>query len=50
MSDKGMMIIDNLVKKIEGYKPDNGESHAGQIIEVGDGIARIAGLADVKYH
>lgn len=50
MSDKGMMIIDNLVKKIEGYEGENKPSDAGQVIEIGDGIARVAGLSNVKYH
>ncbi len=48
MSDKAHTIVDELRKKIEGYQPSETAGAAGTVLEVGDGIARIAGLDDVK--
>ncbi len=50
MSDKSAIIIDNLVKKIENFESKDSQIDAGQVVEVGDGIARVAGLSKVKYH
>lgn len=50
MKDQGAIIIDNLIKKIENFESKDTQVDAGQVIEVGDGIARVAGLSNVKYH
>lgn len=40
-------IVEQLKKQIEDFKSDSKEQSFGQVIEVGDGIARISGLSDV---
>lgn len=50
MKDHGAIIIDNLIKKIENFESKDDQVDAGQVVEVGDGIARVAGLSKVKYH
>ncbi len=40
-------IIEQLKKQISGYKNTNQEEVVGEVIEVGDGIAKISGLDDV---
>lgn len=50
MKDHGAIIIDNLIKKIENFESKDDQVDAGQVFEVGDGIARVAGLSKVKYH
>ncbi|MBI2589662.1 F0F1 ATP synthase subunit alpha [Candidatus Berkelbacteria bacterium] len=37
-------IIDHLRRRIQGYKPEAHQTAQGTVIEVGDGIARVAGL------
>ncbi len=41
-------ILDTLRKEIAGFKAEAQVSHVGTITEVGDGIARLSGLSDVK--
>ena len=40
-------IIENLKKEIEGFKKEIKAEKIGRVLEVGDGIARISGLAEV---
>jgi len=40
-------ILEALRKQIEGYKSGSYIEKVGHVMEVGDGIARIAGLSDV---
>ncbi len=40
-------IVEQLKKQIEDFKSDSKEQSFGQVIEVGDGIARISGLSEV---
>ncbi len=39
-----------LRKHMEGYKPDLERQQVGQIVEVGDGIARISGLPNTSVN
>ncbi len=39
-------IVEQLKKQISDYKSDNKEQIVGQVIEIGDGIAKISGLDD----
>ncbi len=41
-------LIDEIRRKIDGYEPGTGDGDAGTVIEVGDGIARVAGLGAVQ--
>ncbi len=41
-------IIQKLKDQIEGFNPAASVSHVGTVTEVGDGIAKINGLSDVK--
>ncbi len=41
-------IVQNLRKKIEGYQPTTETGKSGIVLEVGDGIARVAGLDEVQ--
>lgn len=41
-------IIQKLKNQIEGFDPKASVSHVGTVTEVGDGIAKINGLSDVK--
>ena len=48
MSDLITQITDDLQKQIEGFKPELNISDIGVVLEAGDGIARVKGLANVK--
>ncbi len=48
MADLIKQITSELQKQIEGYQPEIGFSDVGSVLEAGDGIARITGLANVK--
>ncbi len=48
MTDLIKQITTDLHKQIESYHPEMGLSDVGNVIEAGDGIARVRGLADVK--
>src|SRR5512136_487492 len=48
MADLVKQITSDLQKQIEAYQPEIGVSDVGTVLEAGDGIARINGLADVK--
>jgi F-type H+-transporting ATPase subunit alpha len=48
MSDLIKQITGDLQKQIEGFKPEFNVSEAGAVIEAGDGIARVHGLANIK--
>lgn len=48
MSDLIKQITGDLQKQIEGFKPELSVSDFGAVIEAGDGIARVQGLANVK--
>jgi F-type H+-transporting ATPase subunit alpha len=48
MADLIKQITTDLQKQIEGYKPEIGFSDVGTVLEAGDGIARVTGLANVR--
>jgi len=48
MSDLITQITGDLQKKIEGFNPELSISDIGVVLEAGDGIARVQGLANVK--
>lgn len=48
MTDLIKQITADIQKQIETYQPELGLSDVGNVIEAGDGIARVRGLADVK--
>ena len=48
MADLIKQITSDLQKQIESYQPEIGISDVGTVLEAGDGIARVAGLANVK--
>ena len=48
MADLIKQITDDIQKQIDTYQPELGLSDVGNVIEAGDGIARVKGLVDVK--
>ena len=48
MTDLIRQITDDLQKQIEGFKPELNISDIGTVLEAGDGIARVKGLANVQ--
>ena len=48
MSDLIKQITGDLQKQIEGFEPELSISDIGTVLEAGDGIARVQGLANVK--
>ncbi len=48
MTDLIKQITGDFHKQIEGYRPDISISDIGTVLEAGDGIARVEGLANVK--
>jgi len=48
MTDLIKQIAGDLQKQIESFEPQVGVSDIGTVIEAGDGIARVQGLANVK--
>ncbi len=48
MSDLISQITADLKQQIEGYEPELEIRDVGEVIESGDGIARVRGLSDVK--
>lgn len=48
MSDLIKQITNDLQKQIEGFNPEFNISDAGVVLEAGDGIARVQGLANIK--
>lgn len=48
MADLIKQITSDIQKQIETYKPELGLSDVGNVIDAGDGIARVRGLNDVK--
>ncbi len=48
MADLIKQITSDLQKQIEGYQHEIGFSDVGTVLEAGDGIARVTGLANVK--
>jgi F-type H+/Na+-transporting ATPase subunit alpha len=48
MSDLIQQITADLKQQIEAFKPELSIRDIGTVIEAGDGIARVAGLADVR--
>jgi F-type H+-transporting ATPase subunit alpha len=48
MSDLITQITGDLQKQIEGFNPELSISDIGVVLEAGDGIARVQGLANVK--
>ena len=48
MSDLIKQIAGDLQKQIEGFKPELNVSDIGVVVEAGDGIARVQGLANVR--
>lgn len=48
MTDLVQQITQELQQQIEAYQPELGLRNVGTVIEAGDGIARVRGLADVR--
>ena len=48
MSDLIKQITSDFQKQIDEFKPEVGISDVGTVLEAGDGIARVEGLADVR--
>jgi F-type H+/Na+-transporting ATPase subunit alpha len=48
MTDLIKQITSDFQKQIEDYQPEIGVSDIGTVLEAGDGIARVAGLANVQ--
>ena len=48
MSDLIKQITGDLQKQIEGFNPELNVTDIGVVLEAGDGIARVKGLANVK--
>ncbi|HXF85370.1 MAG TPA: F0F1 ATP synthase subunit alpha [Anaerolineales bacterium] len=48
MTDFIQQITSDLQKQIEGFKPELSISDIGTVLEAGDGIARVKGLANVQ--
>lgn len=48
MSDLIKQITSDLQKQIEGFSPELQVSDLGVVVEAGDGIARVKGLANIK--
>ena len=48
MSDLIKQITSDLQKQIDSFKPEFNVSDAGVVLEAGDGIARVQGLANIK--
>lgn len=48
MSELVNQIASDLRKQIEAFEPEVGVSDIGTVIEAGDGIARVSGLANVR--
>ena len=48
MTDLIKQITSDLQKQIEGFKPELNVSDIGSVVEAGDGIARVHGLANVR--
>jgi F-type H+-transporting ATPase subunit alpha len=50
MTDLIQQIASDLQKQIESFEPKVGISDIGVVLEAGDGIARVKGLANVRAH
>jgi F-type H+-transporting ATPase subunit alpha len=48
MTELIKQITTDLHKRIDSFQPEMGLSDVGNVVEAGDGIARVQGLADVK--
>jgi len=48
MTDLIKQITDDLQKQIDGFKPELNVSDIGTVLEAGDGIAKVRGLANVQ--
>src|SRR5512138_3373053 len=48
MTDLIKQITEDLQKQIEGFQPELSVSDIGTVVEAGDGIARVHGLANVR--
>lgn len=48
MTDLIRQITDDLQKQIEGFEPEINITDVGTVLEAGDGIARVKGLANVR--
>jgi len=48
MTDFIQQITEDLQKQIDGFEPEIGISDIGTVVEAGDGIARVHGLAKVR--
>ncbi|MFN3974857.1 MAG: F0F1 ATP synthase subunit alpha, partial [Dehalococcoidia bacterium] len=49
MTIRGQDIVSVLRRQIEGYEARVGMAEVGTVVEVGDGIARVHGLAGCRY-
>jgi F-type H+-transporting ATPase subunit alpha len=50
MALRGQDLVTVLRRQIEGYEARVGMVEVGTVVEVGDGIARVHGLAGCRYH
>ncbi len=48
MADIAKQIANDLQKQIASYQPSTNISDIGRVLEAGDGIARVSGLANIK--
>lgn len=49
MADKSNSIFDSLLKQIESFTPSIEATEVGYVEEIGDGIARVRGLNNIKF-
>jgi F-type H+-transporting ATPase subunit alpha len=48
MSEMSLEFVNGLLAQIEGFKPTSEAVEVGNVMEVGDGIARVSGLTNVR--
>jgi len=49
MADISSNLFDSLLKQVQDYTPEIEAVEVGYVEEVGDGIARVAGLNNIRY-
>lgn len=50
MADISNSMFDSLLKQVEGFSPSYESVEVGYVEEVGDGIARVTGLNNIRYN
>ncbi|MFA6511547.1 MAG: F0F1 ATP synthase subunit alpha [Patescibacteria group bacterium] len=48
MAEQSETFVQDLKKRLEGFTKDTTEKHVGRVMEIGDGVARISGLSQVR--